>query len=255
MKLNDIVRNAWLCIKEHRLPTIFSQLTGRAYRQNTRVICLEITMRCNLTCSQCNRSCSPSQAPCGPEEDMTLEQVHDFIRQSREVKRRWSRIIVAGGEPALHPHLLEIVVELCLAFPRTEISVLTNGVGSGNALNRLPTRVRIVNSHKDTLKDSLHVAFCSAPRDRGIISDGRGCAALESCGMALTPHGYWTCAGAASIARVLRRKLGAPTLSDATQKQMKWQRTCLCDYCGHLAVDTSGTQRSKSWIEAYRNYK
>lgn len=66
---------------------------------------LHLLYQCNLDCLACTRGSFLSQPPVPP---MTIADVHEFIRQARELN--WiPGIVITGGEPTLHPDFLEIV--------------------------------------------------------------------------------------------------------------------------------------------------
>ena len=106
-----------------------TSILGLQYRRAKRIIELDITYTCNLTCSNCNRSCG--QAPTG--NHMTIEQIERFIQESISKNIKWRRINLLGGEPTLHPDfskILDALVAYRDAYsPRTRIGVATNGCG------------------------------------------------------------------------------------------------------------------------------
>lgn len=66
---------------------------------------LHLLYQCNLACVACTRGSFLSQPPVAP---MTIDDVHEFIRQATELD--WvPGIVITGGEPTLHPQFLEIV--------------------------------------------------------------------------------------------------------------------------------------------------
>lgn len=61
---------------------------------------LYITERCNLQCKMCNIWQRKSQ-------DMTLKEIEQYAEILKELKV--PNVVVTGGEPFLHPHVVEIV--------------------------------------------------------------------------------------------------------------------------------------------------
>src|SRR3989339_2051717 len=80
-------------------------LSGVRWKSNFQEIELEITTFCNLKCYNCDRSIR--QAP--SVECMSLSQIQKFVRESINLKWKWNKITLLGGEPTLHPQILEIV--------------------------------------------------------------------------------------------------------------------------------------------------
>lgn len=75
--------------------------------------------RCNLTCSHCFISCSPHNDAFG---FLPLETVRYWLKESQTQGVR--EFYFTGGEPFLHPHMTEILLETLRVGPAT---VLTNG--------------------------------------------------------------------------------------------------------------------------------
>ncbi len=74
---------------------------------------------CNLTCSHCFISCSPTNHTF---EIMPKEQIFQLLDESRNVGVK--EYYFTGGEPFIHPHLVEIMERTLELGPAT---VLTNG--------------------------------------------------------------------------------------------------------------------------------
>lgn len=68
--------------------------------ENPLTVTLQINRTCNLNCVYCSEY--------GRIRDISLEKAEAYIAKLKGVKR----IIISGGEPLLHEHLLEIL-ELC----------------------------------------------------------------------------------------------------------------------------------------------
>lgn len=65
---------------------------------------LEITGKCNLTCSHCYADSSPFRELHG---DMNVGDWHEIIDEAADLGCREMQFI--GGEPTLHPHLMELI--------------------------------------------------------------------------------------------------------------------------------------------------
>ena len=75
--------------------------------------------RCNLTCTHCFISCSPHNDNYG---FLPLDTVQHWLRESQKWGVR--EFYFTGGEPFLHPHMTQILLETLRVGPAT---VLTNG--------------------------------------------------------------------------------------------------------------------------------
>ena len=77
------------------------------------ILDLLITLRCNARCANCIELCN-SRDRTGldySDSDMTLGQIHNLVRQVRElgVAPLFTTVSVTGGEPLLHPQVEQIV--------------------------------------------------------------------------------------------------------------------------------------------------
>ena len=83
---------------------------------------LHVSEHCNLRCDQC---CNLS--PFHKERFMSMEELNricDFLEKNINP----DVIKVAGGEPLLHPQLLEILQTIKRRFPDTNLRIITNGL-------------------------------------------------------------------------------------------------------------------------------
>jgi MoaA/NifB/PqqE/SkfB family radical SAM enzyme len=81
---------------------------------------------CNIACKHCFISCGPKVET---HRMMTVEQVRTALDDGVAAGMR--SVWYTGGEPLLHPALIEIVD---LALARTPLGVLTNGMGIDEAM-------------------------------------------------------------------------------------------------------------------------
>ena len=249
--------DAW--IRTLKLPT---KLLGPRYTRSRSKIELDITYHCNLKCINCNRSCR--QAP--STEQMTIEQIQIFIKESIEKNVNWERINVLGGEPTLHPDLLEILSLLIdykkYSSSNVRIQLFTNGYGNkvASILSKVPTDIVIINSMK-TSDTNEFCLFNKAPKDSILGNNAdfsNGCCITSSCGIGLTPYGYYCCALAGSIDRVFGFNIGRkelPSINDTMVDQLQ----VFCELCGYFLSGNyfhkyTSEIISPSWKEAYKNY-
>lgn len=244
-------------IRVQKLPT---KLLGPRYIRSHSLIELDITYRCNLHCINCNRSCK--QAP--STKQITIEQVQMFIKESIEKNIKWERIGVLGGEPTLHPDVLEIL-SLLIEYKKNShsnvnIVLYTNGYGNkvADVLSKVPIDIEITNSKKTSERNKFY-PFNKAPRDSILFKNAdfsNGCTITSYCGIGLTPYGYYCCSIAGSIDRVFGFDMGRkelPSTNDAMVDQLK----VFCKLCGSFCYGHSMTESevmSPTWKEAYKKY-
>jgi len=195
---------------------------------------------------------------------MSVQQVERFVAESIENGIAWQKIRILGGEPTLHPQLLSIV-EVLTRYRKTHspglrIMVVTNGYGQRvqRVLASLPSEVEVENTDKEDQEvvpgfDS----FTLAPIDLPDYSDAvyqNGCRIIETCGMGMTPWGFYACAVAGNIDRVFGLDIGRRSLPDSPDA-MREQLDQLCRFCGHFKYDRQDSQEtSASWRKAYAEF-
>lgn len=256
------------CWRRIRIKRSVSFLLGPQYRRSRDAIEIDITYACNLRCTNCNRSVT--QAP--EKAHLDVQQIRRFVDDSIAAGKRWRRIRILGGEPTLHPQFAEII-DLLLAYkarvPRCRIQVVSNGHGAHvrARLARLPASVDIENSAKQGNLQPSFGAFNLAPADDPVFRDAdytNGCSVMEDCGMGLGGGGYYPCAVAAGIDRVLRLSGGRASLpADADDMADLAQRLCrLCGHFreghhvpGHLRPPLLGTPMSATWVKIYADWR
>jgi len=90
------------------------------HQQHTCVAIIEITARCNLGCSTCF-------ADSGAGRDLTVAQVESMLDHLLEREGQPEVVQISGGEPTLHPQLLEIL-EAVRARDIRYVMLNTNGL-------------------------------------------------------------------------------------------------------------------------------
>jgi uncharacterized radical SAM superfamily Fe-S cluster-containing enzyme len=75
------------------------------HQQHTCVAVFEITSRCNLACPVCF-------ADAGKGFDLSLPQIEFMLERLLEMEKHPEVVQISGGEPTVHPHLIEILATL-----------------------------------------------------------------------------------------------------------------------------------------------
>lgn len=220
-----------------RVSRPLTRLFGPQYRRSRDMIEIDITYLCNLHCLNCNRSVTQAREA----RHMPVEQITRFVDDSIQRGKRWRRIRVLGGEPTLHPEFDRVVHELLrykAAHPAAIVEVVTNGYGARveRVLAGLPATVMIDNTRKEGPIQPSFGPFNMAPSDDRRFRGSafvNGCAVLEECGMGLTPMGYYPCAVAGGIDRILGENLGVHELP-GDEDDMARAAERLCSLCGRF---------------------
>ncbi len=242
-----------------RIRPLPTRLLGPRWRRKGRTVQLDITYSCNLKCYNCNRSCEQDPS----NDGMSVEQVHQFLEESRANRIQWRRIDVLGGEPTAHPQFMEII-KLLLEYrdqfaPQTRILLWTNGLGDhvNRMLSLLPPGIEVENTAKTTKVQASFQTFNVAPVDLKEYDGAEfsnACPVLTTCGLGVTPYGYYPCAVAGAIDRTFGLNLGRkelPKLTDPMTEELR----AFCSRCGLFKPPTgeqlSGPVMSPTWEQAY----
>ena len=242
-----------------RTQTPATRLFGRPFQRSRKYIEIDITYQCNLQCFNCNRSCT--QAPSAAM--LSKDHIRQFIDDTLTKNYQWERIRILGGEPTLHPDFLQIVALLRdyrkVYNPSLRLVVCTNG--HGRKVNRMLSALPADVIRKNTAKSAsanLFRPFNRAPRDSAAFRFAdyeSGCRIIADCGMGLTPQGYYVCAVAGAVDRVLGLRKGRITLP-AKADAMADHCRLFCPYCGHFGFQwpTRKIKQSPTWQQAYSRY-
>lgn len=228
------VRGAW---RHVRTSPWLTRRLGPQYRRSRVSLEVDITYLCNLACCNCNRSAR--QAP--EHLHMPVEKFRGWVNEWIARGKCWKRVRVLGGEPTLHPQFEEIIAELVRYrswSPGTIIQVASNGFGARvqARLAALPAGIFVKNSQKQSSVQTTFGPFNLAPKDDAVYEHcdfTNACSISAEAGMGLTPLGYYPCAVAGGIDRVLGAGLGYPNLP-AEEDDMLPLLSKSCSLCGHF---------------------
>ncbi len=202
---------------------------------------IELTTKCNLYCNSCNRVCKLAKS----DEQMSVEQIEQFIKESVDRNYKWERIVLAGGEPTLHPDLMDIIrlfhrykgynpncVYQLFSNKYTEESrEIANGMPTWIKTEHNGTRSRKTSS---TQRDFYPMTY--APIDRG-IGVWPGCEVSGYCGLGLSRNGFYPCGMAASIDRVYGFDMGIKSVPDINPERLLTMIIHFCSLCGYKCRD------------------
>lgn len=248
-----------------RLQKPVVKLFGPRVKRSTDYIEIDLTYACTLACYNCNRSVR--QAPSG--DHLSFEQIKKYVNESIEKGVKWRRIRLLGGEPIAHKHILEIM-NLLLEYkgkhcPGVTIELHTNGYGKrvNKILPQVPENIVIVNTEK-TGDINLFYPFNVAPVDLKayrFADYSVGCRVPRDCGLGLTPYGYYVCACAGGIDRIVGLNLGRQELPEDDDDMIE-QKEKLCRYCGsfrrggyHFGHRVDYEVESPTWRNLYAAWR
>lgn len=229
-------------------------------KRNDLIVELDITTKCNLSCPNCVRFSNFHST----WESMDMLGIYDFIARNKQYGKKLT-VKIIGGEPTIHPNIVEILTALNEHF---HLMIATNGINKWVP----PFDMVVENSAKERgVLPEFHPT-CDAPID-DIKYQGEdfsfGCDTAYTCMNVCTSEGYYPCTVAGSIDRMLRLpggpREGMPPLATTnltecisdTNKVKVFSN--LCGYCGfykkmgfHEAVNktmvrTTEQVYSKSW--------
>lgn len=242
-----------------RYQKIATKILGRKYTRSKCFIQIDITYECNLNCYNCDRSCR--QAP--TKENITVDQIEYFVKESIDNNIKWERICILGGEPTLHPELftiLNILLDYKNNFsPESRIRLVTNGCSAKvkNVLKKIPKEIKIDNSGKISNLQTFCL-YNRAPQDIFLYRNldfTNGCWITSLCGIGLTPYGYYPCAAGGAIDRIFGFDIGRKELPHHNDDLLD-QLHRLCKLCGHF-ISMYGRKENitETWKSAYNQYK
>jgi len=209
---------------------------------------IEITTNCNILCEDCDRRIATAPL----NYNMPSKMIDDFVKKSIDINHRFKSIHILGGEPTLHPEIIDILEKLQILKIKhhTFIKIISNAYSKKSNL-------LLDYMHKKNLcyiERSLKPQACERFDKMDVVNDNpRICIIPRVCGIAYTFNGFYICGAGAAIDRVLSFNIGIKNLSDITINKFKNMIPILCKYCGHSDSDIK--LNKNFWGKAYKKYK
>jgi hypothetical protein len=201
----------------------------------THRIEIDLVEFCDLKCYQCIRVVNDAKS----NRMMKLNQITEFVDDSIKLGYKWDVIHIIGGEPTLHPQIIEICNELSRYKKyniNCKIELCTNGRGKLKEITHLiPKEIYVSNCFNNKTNDGddlRHFDFYNAPWDHKIDVKNETCAIWSCCGIGLGPYGYLPCHVCAGLVRVFNIACSVKKLSDITENWLINSLNQYCSKCG-----------------------
>ena len=112
-------------IKDILLPCQVEDFLLRKYFKGTFLSQVEFHLvdYCNLNCACCDHF-----SPLAPKKNVPVCDVISDFKKLKKIFDNVGKILILGGEPLLHPNLLEIFEPLKEIYPKSELVIITNGI-------------------------------------------------------------------------------------------------------------------------------
>lgn len=168
---------------------------------------LNLTYRCNQRCRYCDRLRDLVDL----DGDASLEQIDRLCRWIVDEGMHFGRLKLSGGEPLLHPQILEIVNRFS-QLPRANvhrITLLTNGT-----TETIRFRDPRVGYWESPLSEKHHVPVLISPADHlvtGWYGTNKSCPLTRKCGACWDCYGFTPCPPAGAFGHALGINPYSPT--------------------------------------------
>lgn len=127
MKLSTLVKvvNQFKKLSDKILPYTFQDFLSRKLGKGTYLSQVEFHLvdHCNLNCAHCNHF-----TPLADENFCKIDDIISDFKKLKTIFDNIGKIFILGGEPLLHPELLNILEPLRTIYPKSEIIIITNGI-------------------------------------------------------------------------------------------------------------------------------
>ena len=164
---------------------------------------IQLLLACNWSCHACDQFSQFGQISWVKRGTMTLAQVQNFVDEMRSANAYFGRIRLVGGEPSLHPKLLEIITILYGLVQSGHVGhleMVTNG-SHPEKIEPIRHMIERVRPSGESAKQKHHTAnLVHTPALLGY--EGKRCGQPEHCGWSLSTYGYAPCSSAAGFMRL-----------------------------------------------------
>jgi len=187
---------------------------------------MNVTLRCTRQCAWCVKLMHLKNVQ---RSDVTIEQARLFVEQLRVQQARMGRLKLMGGEPAIHPHLVELIdvfAEAKDVIGRISVQSSLNARsapalrGKGGALKGKARWFAKTPTKKD------HTPWLISPADLGVTGKygiDKRCGVQEGCGFGFEKWGFTSCAIGGTLGRLL----------DVNPYSQRFFRRGIRDICKH----------------------
>ncbi len=127
---------------------------------------IEITTRCDLVCPVCINSSGRGAGESFRPRDLTLEEFRHILDKILEAERQVDLLNPSGGEPLLHPQLLNMIDEALSRKEVVRISLSTNGLRFLKdpwLLQELQERGIVISLQFDGFKETVYEVLRGRP--------------------------------------------------------------------------------------------
>lgn len=223
----------------------------------TNIMELDLTYLCNLNCNNCTRRCDLLP---GKKDHADINNIKKQLISVADGGHHFSKIFVMGGEPALYPHLEDLIdffVSYC-EKNNTKICFVTNY--STEKIRRitdaLPAFFDIRRSRKDgsdklsTRPDdfwTMNIAPKDFPEFFSKEDYSDGCAQQKRCGVQLATNNKWyPCTMSGGIDRIFKLGIGCDSFFQMVQPEVfNTQLNELCGLCGRFRMRYAPYRKKK----------
>jgi hypothetical protein len=174
---------------------------------------------------------------------MKVETIRAMLEESARLNWPWERLVLHGGESALHPQF----DELCQAlqhYQRHQNPSVKNYLCTSGWSKKIQDQMKvaeargiiIANSRKDGSDfPPSHIPLSVSPVDLG-EDYHLGCFQSSDCGIAFTNQGFYECSPAAAAYRVFGYEPMVKELKDLTAEKLAEGFAKHCSTCGYARI-------------------
>lgn len=208
---------------------------------------IDITRRCNFACPGCDRLCNIPAA--NPDSEMDVGEMRRVFGELAPY--RIGKLCVIGGEPTLHPDIME-ACSLLHGAANAETKLLATNHSNERIVDEIRRRfpdiqIRYDNGHDlgriRALKAENHFNILMSPQAEGLGTDGHPCGFFYGCGLNVHKHRgkvrwFW-CSAGTSVAKLLGldEELFRDSLAEllSSYADIAWRLPEVCRNCMYSA--------------------